>query len=160
MGQWRDCHLTMEGHRFKAQLREAELAEAGLVILGRDFLSQNHNLAVDFKERKLCVGTAEIYSIEDEFESVFAINPKAPKCCNKGEHRIVTEGLAVKCKTWPLAGKNREEVNKQIKVMLEAGIITPSDSPYAQNILLVDKSDGGKRFCVDYRQLNKQTKDD
>lgn len=160
LGARKRYQLKLEGHNFKVELRDAVLPEKGLVILGRDFLGENRNLWIDFSGRKLRVGDAEIYSIEEEFGSVFAENPKAPKCCNQGEHKIVTEGPAVKCKTWPLANKNREEVTKQIKVMLEAGIVTRSDSPYSQNVLLVDKADGGKRFCVDYRQLNKQTKDD
>ena len=160
LGIRKSHQLEMEGHQFEAQLRDAVLPEQGLIILGRDFLRANQNLTIDFTKRKLRVGNAEIYTVEEEFSDVFADNPKAPKCCNQGEHKIITEGPAVKCKTWPLAGKNRDEVAKQIKVMLEAGIIAKSESPYSQNVILVDKSDGGKRFCVDYRLLNKQTKDD
>ena len=41
--------------------------------------------------------------------------------------------------------------------MLWANIIRPSNSLLASPIVVVDKKDGSKRFCVDYRELNKRT---
>ena len=52
----------------------------------------------------------------------------------------------------------REEVDKLIQEMLSQQVIVPSASPWASPIVLVKKKDGGMRFCVDYRMLNKVTK--
>jgi transposase InsO family protein/predicted aspartyl protease len=43
---------------------------------------------------------------------------------------------------------------------LDKGFITHSKSPFASPILFVKKSDGGLRFCVDYRKLNALTPND
>lgn len=50
----------------------------------------------------------------------------------------------------------REEVQK----MLAAGVIVPSNSPWTSPVVLVNKKDGSKRFCVDYRKLNDVTQKD
>ena len=44
--------------------------------------------------------------------------------------------------------------------MLEMDIIEPSNSPYSAPLLLVKKSDGSFRPCIDFRKLNKATKFD
>ncbi|KAK3106610.1 hypothetical protein FSP39_023509 [Pinctada imbricata] len=41
--------------------------------------------------------------------------------------------------------------------MIDRGIVEPSRSPWASNIVLVTKKDGRVRFCVDYRKLNDVT---
>ena len=54
-----------------------------------------------------------------------------------------------------------EIIDTQVEEMLANGVIEPSDSPWANPIVLVKKhSDNSYRFCLDFRSLNKITKTD
>ncbi len=75
-------------------------------------------------------------------------------------HRIYTDGPPRKQRAYWTPISQKAFVSKYIQDSLEAGIIRPSSSPWSSPILLVQKKDGTKRFCVDYRQLNSVTKKD
>ena len=51
----------------------------------------------------------------------------------------------------------KSEIQKQIKNLQEAGLIRPSESEWASNVVLVKKKDGSWRMCIDYRDLNLKT---
>ncbi|KAI3359260.1 hypothetical protein L3Q82_002779 [Scortum barcoo] len=53
-----------------------------------------------------------------------------------------------------------EEVQEQISKLLKKGIIQESESSYASPVVVVRKSDGSIRLCVDYPKLNLKTKKD
>ena len=54
-----------------------------------------------------------------------------------------------------------EELQKQIKLLLESGSIVPSSSPYGALILFAEKKGGGGlRMCTDYQSLNSNTVSD
>ena len=53
--------------------------------------------------------------------------------------------------------KNKDEIEKAIKELLEIGHISPSKSPFASTIVLVKKKDGTMCMCIYYRALNKKT---
>ena len=56
-----------------------------------------------------------------------------------------------------MAPIEHEEVKKTIDELLAKGYIRHSFSPWAFPLLLVDKKDGSKRMCIDYRDLNAVT---
>ena len=58
---------------------------------------------------------------------------------------------------YKLSPMELDEAKKQIQYMLQHGFIQPSKSPYGAPILFAPKKDGGLRFCIDYRWLNKKT---
>ena len=50
-----------------------------------------------------------------------------------------------------------DEVRDHLKLMLDAGVIRPSNSPWCNAVVLVRKKDGSLRFCIDFRKLNSLT---
>ena len=51
-------------------------------------------------------------------------------------------------------------MRQHIQEMLDGGAIRPSQSPWCNAVILVQKKDGALRFCIDFRQLNARTKKD
>jgi hypothetical protein len=56
-----------------------------------------------------------------------------------------------------VSGPELVELKKQIDELLEKGYIRPSTSPWAALVLFMEKKDGTKRMCIDYRALNEVT---
>ncbi|OWZ20228.1 hypothetical protein PHMEG_0005377 [Phytophthora megakarya] len=42
----------------------------------------------------------------------------------------------------------------ELQQYLSLGHIRPFTSPWASSVVMIRKPDGGRRFCLDYRQLN------
>ena len=50
-----------------------------------------------------------------------------------------------------------DELRQNVREMLEVGAIRESASPYSSTLVLVRKSDGSLRLCIDYRGANRKT---
>ena len=70
----------------------------------------------------------------------------------------VGDSKPIKMKPYRTPIKSREVVDKAIEEMLDADIIKRSRSPWSFPVVIVNKKDGSKRFCVDFRKLNQITK--
>jgi hypothetical protein len=55
----------------------------------------------------------------------------------------------------PFSQKN--EIERMVQELLNAGVIHPSMSPYSLPIVMVLKKEGSWRMCPDFRALNKLT---
>ncbi|MHA4790962.1 hypothetical protein, partial [Klebsiella pneumoniae] len=60
---------------------------------------------------------------------------------------------------WPYrySFTQKNEIEKIIKELLEAGVIRPSISPYSSPVVMVLKKYGEWQMCPDFRALNKLT---
>ena len=100
----------------------------------------------------------ELLELRKEFADVISDDPGKTDVVS---HDIVTDNATPIClPPYRLPHTSHEFLRKEIKELLDLGIITPSRSPWAAPVVLVPKKDGGKRLCVDYRKLNLVTKAD
>uniref|UniRef100_A0A8C5PG64 ribonuclease H n=1 Tax=Leptobrachium leishanense TaxID=445787 RepID=A0A8C5PG64_9ANUR len=73
-------------------------------------------------------------------------------------HRVDTQSQTPLRQTaYRIPDAVRDGMQKEIREMLDLGVIEPPESPWASPVVLVPKKDGTTRFCVDYRRLNEHT---
>jgi hypothetical protein len=58
---------------------------------------------------------------------------------------------------YQMSSDELDELKKQLKKLLEQGFVQPSASLWGSPVLFVEKKDGTKRMCIDYRTLNSMT---
>jgi len=98
----------------------------------------------------------ELRQLVDEFHDRFT---DAPGLCDAAVHRIVTtpEFVPRQMRPYRVPDALKPDVDRQIRELLELGLIRPSNSPMASPIVCVTKKDGGVRIAVEYRHLNSFT---
>jgi hypothetical protein len=114
-----------------------------------------HHLSVDDKESN----PIEAIRIVSEFPDVFPEELPGMPPERKVEFAIeLIPGTApISKRAYRVSGRELVELKKQIDELLENGYIRPSTSPWAAPMLFVEKKDGTKRMCFDYRALNEVT---
>jgi hypothetical protein len=101
---------------------------------------------------------AEVKQILEEYKSVFAEPTSLPprRFC---DHTIplIAGAQPVNKKPYRYTPQLKTEIERQIKKMLDSGVIQISNSAFSSPIILVRKKDGSWRIVVDYRHLNALT---
>ncbi|KAJ8352500.1 hypothetical protein SKAU_G00239760 [Synaphobranchus kaupii] len=112
-------------------------------------LWQRSSSGLDHQQRQqlksLLDGNADLFAVRDED-------------CTQTElvqHTINTDtAQPIRLRPHRMSPAKRLVAEEKVKEMAAAGVIEPSDSPWAAPAVLVQKKSGEWRFCVDYRRLN------
>jgi hypothetical protein len=114
-----------------------------------------HHLSIDDKESN----PIEAIRIVSEFPDVLPEELPGMPPERKVEFAIeLIPGIApISKRAYRVSRLELVELKKQIDELLEKCYIRPSTSPWAAPVLFVEKKDGTKRMCIDYRALNEVT---
>jgi hypothetical protein len=100
----------------------------------------------------------EVVSLIRKWESVFSLHDMDLGNTSMVKHKIrLTDDIPFKQKYRRIPPAMVDDVKQHLQEMHRLGVIRPSSSPYASNIVLVRKKDNSLRFCIDFRQLNSLT---
>ena len=107
--------------------------------------------------KKFSKGSVEyeaLLQLHRRYPKVISLPEDPPTISNQFLVEIPSEGPPTFRKPYPTPVKYREEIQRQIDVMRQEGIISPSYSPYNAPVVPVLKKDGSRRLCLDFRALN------
>jgi hypothetical protein len=105
------------------------------------------------------INPSEVIDVVSEFPDVFLEELPGMPPERKVEFSIeLIPGTApIYKRAYRVSEPELVELKKQIDELSEKGYIRPSTSPWAAPVLFVEKTDGTKRMCIDYRSLNEVT---
>ncbi len=100
----------------------------------------------------------DLARLQADFADVFS---PLPGRTDLVQHHIETlPGEVARSRPYRLPEHKKNVVREELKAMLNLGVIEESHSDWASPIVLVPKTDGSVRFCVDYRKVNAVSKFD
>ena len=102
----------------------------------------------------------QAHSLLKEYHDIFSLEKRDMGHTNATKHKIVLKDpdtLPFKEHFCRIPPPQLDEVREHLKLMLDAGVIWPSNSRWCNAVVLIRKKDGSLRFCIDFRKLNSLT---
>ena len=99
-------------------------------------------------------------SLLREYHDIFSLEKHDTGHTKAAKHKIVLKDPDTppfKERFHRIPPPQLDEVRAHLKMMLDAGVIRPSNSPWCNAVVLVRKKDGSLHFCIDFRRLNSLT---
>jgi hypothetical protein len=125
------------------------------LVLSRPKKGSYHQIATHSE----AVNPLEVIKVVSEFLDVFLEELPSMPPERKVEFSIelISGTVLISKRAYKVSGPELVELKKQKDKLLEKGYIRPSTSPWDAPVLFLEKKDGMKRMCIDYRALNEVT---
>ncbi|EEC16988.1 polyprotein of retroviral origin, putative [Ixodes scapularis] len=94
----------------------------------------------------------QVQNLVNEFDAVFSEIPRRTDLVECRQE--LTAARPVHTKQYPLPHAVRQVGNDEVGEILKMGTIEQSDFAYSSLILVLKKSDGTRRLCIDFLALN------
>ena len=89
-----------------------------------------------------------------KYHNIFTLEDGEMGCTTAAEHNIkVTDYRLFKERPQNIPSGLLDEIKEHLDHMLDVGAIKPSKSAWCNAIVLVQKKDGGLRFCINFQNL-------
>ena len=152
-----DSPLELEANAIIAELCQVTILDAPASEMGDDdFVNQ-----FKFEQLSSEVGDGDISRLKQllkDHKGVFAQSSLDLGRTSIVKHEIrLSDDQPFKDRPRRIPPALYEEVREHLKEMLACDVIRESSSPYSSNVVLVRKTDGSLRFCIDFRRLNQKT---
>ena len=99
-------------------------------------------------------------SLLKEYHEIFSLEKRDVGHIKAAKHKIILKDPdtpSFKERFCQIPPPQLDEVCAHLKMMLAAGVIWPSNSPWCNAVVLVRKKDGSLCFCINFRKLNSLT---
>jgi hypothetical protein len=122
------------------------------LVLSRPRKGSCHQVSARIEE----IEPSEAINVVSEFPDVFSeeLPGMPPKRKVEFAIELILGTTPISKRAYRVSEPELVELKKQIDELLGKGYIRPSTSPWAATMLFVEKKDGTKRMCIDYRSLN------
>ena len=88
-----------------------------------------------------------------EYHNIFSLEKHDMDHTNVTKHKIVlkdSDTAPFKERFHRIPPPQLDEVREHLKLMLDAGVVQPSNSPWCNTVVLVRKKEGSLRFCIEF----------
>ncbi|KAL2095623.1 hypothetical protein ACEWY4_007771 [Coilia grayii] len=155
------CMSSDKQCEVKFQRISADTEQISLDMGGRDTETNLTNLLDKLDVGGTAEQQAQLRVVLSKYAGVFAVGEEDLGYTDRVVHEInLVDEVPVNLPYRRIPPTQYKEVKEHISQLLRKGVIQESSSSYASPVVIVRKSDGSIRLCVDYRKLNQKTKRD